>query len=328
MDMDFPDAPTVRTALSMATRAPSVHNVQPWSWKVGAKSLHLYADMTRRLVHTDPDGRDMMVSCGVALNHCVVALAALGWQSTVHRFPSPSDTSHLAAIELLPYVPVEVDVTLAAAIPRRRTDRRHFSAWPVSHGDVSLMGVRAARMGVAMRRVEPSADLRAALAQSVWLHATDRDYLDELTVWSGRHASTAGVPARNVPASDPASPVPARLFAGTALAQPPGASPNEDHGVLLALGTRDDDDVARLRAGEATSLVLLTATAQGLASCPVTEPLEVGETRDVIRADAFGDESFPQMLVRVGWAPVNADPLPSTPRRPFDDVVGRMADAE
>jgi hypothetical protein len=25
--------------------------------------------------------------------------------------------------------------------------------------------------------------------------------------------------------------------------------------------------------------------------------------------------------LRVGWAPVNADPLPSTPRRPLDDVV-------
>ena len=36
--------------------------------------------------------------------------------------------------------------------------------------------------------------------------------------------------------------------------------------VVLALGTRDDDDLARLRAGEATSLVLLTATALGLAT--------------------------------------------------------------
>jgi hypothetical protein len=27
------------------------------------------------------------------------------------------------------------------------------------------------------------------------------------------------------------------------------------------------------------------------------------------------------MLLRIGWAPVNADPLPATPRRPLSDVV-------
>jgi nitroreductase len=324
MSTEFPDAPTVRTALSMASRAPSVHNVQPWSWRVGAESLHLYADPSRHLIHTDPDGRDMMISCGAALHHCVVALAALGWQSTVHRFPNPADRLHLASIEVKPIVAADVDVALAAAIPRRRTDRRHFSAWPVSLGDVSLMGARAARMGVSMRRMEPSATLRAALAQAVWTHVTDRDYLDELTVWSGRYTSTAGVPARSAPQSDPSSPVPGRFFAGTALAQPSGAAPSDDHSVLLALGTRADDDLSRLRAGEATSLILLTATALGLACCPVTEPLEVRDTRAAIRTDAFGDQEFPQMLVRIGWAPVNADPLPSTPRRPLDDVVTQL----
>jgi nitroreductase len=324
MNAHFPDAETLRTALALATRAPSVHNVQPWQWRVGTNSLHLYADPTRRLVHTDPDGRDTMVSCGAALNHCIVALAALGWQSKVRRFPNPEEPLHLAAIEVHRHAADEVDVSLAAAIPRRRTDRRYFSPWPVAHVDIAVMGVRAARMGVTMRHVEPSAGLRAALAQAVWEHATDREYLDELTRWSGRYASTAGVPARNAPESDANSPIPGRFFAGTALAQPVEASPADDHGVLLALGTAEDDELARLRAGEATSVVLLTATGLGLASCPVTEPLEVRATRDVIRADAFGEEGFPQMLLRVGWAPINADPLPSTPRRPLDDVVVRL----
>lgn len=324
MSTHFPDAATMRTALSLAIRAPSVHNVQPWQWRVGADSLHLYADPARHLVHTDPDGRDLLVSCGATLHHCVVALAALGWHSRIHRFPNPAEPTHLAAIELQRHGAGEVDITLAAAIPQRRTDRRYFSAWPVSHGDVSLMGARAARMGVVMRRLDPTTGLRAALAQAVWEHASDDEYLSELAAWTGRHASVAGVPARNTPASDPNSPVPGRLFAGTALAQPPDASADDDGGVLLALGTIADDDLARLRAGEASSLVLLTATALGLASCPVTEPLEISETRDTIRADAFDDESFPQILLRVGWAPVDADPLPPTPRRPLDEVVTRL----
>ena len=89
----------------------------------------------------------------------------------------------------------------------------------------------------------------------------------------------------------------------------------------------EDDPLSRLRAGEATSLVLLTATAQGLASCPITEPLEVVETRAAVRADVFGAEGHPQMLLRIGWAPVNADPLPSTPRRALSDYVSDLDDA-
>jgi nitroreductase len=94
-----------------------------------------------------------------------------------------------------------------------------------------------------------------------------------------------------------------------------------DNAAVLALGTKDDSTLARLRAGEATSLVLLSATAQGLASCPITEPLEISETRDAVQIEVFGMSGFPQMLLRVGWAPVNADPLPATPRRPLEDVV-------
>jgi hypothetical protein len=248
-------------------------------------------------------------------------LAALGWHAKVHRFPNPDDDGHLAAIEVYRRAATDLDVTLAAAIPRRRTDRRHYSALPVPIPNIVLMGARAARAGVMVRHVESLPKLQHIVAKAVFQHATDHDYLTELTTWSGRYASLAGVPARNTPKSDPTAMIPARLFAGPALAQPADAESADDNAVVLALGTKDDSPLARLRAGEATSLVLLTATTLGLASCPVTEPLEIAETRAVVQNDVFGDSGFPQMLLRIGWAPVNADPLPSTPRRPLANVV-------
>ncbi|HTI75259.1 MAG TPA: NAD(P)H nitroreductase, partial [Mycobacterium sp.] len=314
----------VRSALSLALRAPSVHNSQPWQWRVGEHSLHLYSDPDLHLPHTDPDARDMLLSCGAALNHCVVAFAALGWQSKVRRFPNPSDPHHLAAIELRRYPANAVDVALAAAIPRRRTDRRFFSAWPVPQGDIALMGARTARAGVMLRRVDGLANLKRLATEAATRHATDPEYLTELAMWSGRYASVAGVPARNTPESDPSASIPARTFAGPVLEQAPDATPAEDNAAVIALGTADDDDMARLRAGEATSLVLLTATALGLASCLITEPLEITETRAEVQADVFGAEGYPQVLLRIGWAPVNADPLPSTPRRSLSEVVARL----
>ena len=79
------------------------------------------------LPHSDPDARDLVLSCGATLNHCAVAFAALGWQSKMHRLPNPADPDHLAAIELHRYPATEVDIALAAAIPRRRTDRPSIS---------------------------------------------------------------------------------------------------------------------------------------------------------------------------------------------------------
>lgn len=98
MNGSYPDNETLRSALSLANRAPSVHNSQPWQWRLGDSSVHLYANPDLQLSHTDPDARDLMLSCGAVLNHCVVALAALGWQSKVHRFPNPAEPDHLAAV--------------------------------------------------------------------------------------------------------------------------------------------------------------------------------------------------------------------------------------
>ncbi|OMC44446.1 nitroreductase family protein [Mycobacterium sp. IS-1264] len=320
MNALFPDTDTVEAVLTLATRAPSIHNTQPWRWRVGAASVDLYSEPDMQLRNTDPDGRELMLSCGTALHHCVAALAAMGWQARVHRFPDPDDPTHLATIDVARHTPDHADIALAAAIPRRRTDRRAYGSWPVSGGDIALMAARAARCGVMLRQVDALERMNKIVAQAVWDHATNRDYLRELTMWSGRYGSVAGVPARNTPPSERTSPIPGRLFAGPGLA-PSAAPPAEDGAAIVALGTEGDDRLSRLRAGEATSVVLLTATALGLACCPISEPLEIRETREAVRADVFGSSGYPQMLLRVGWAPVNADPLPPTPRRRLSRVV-------
>jgi hypothetical protein len=101
---------------------------------------------------------------------------------------------------------------------------------------------------------------------------------------------------------------------------PPIADSEDDNAVVLALGTKDDSPLARLRAGEATSLVLLSATALGLASCPVVEPLETTEARDTMQANLFSIVGIPQILLRIGWPPVDAEALPAPARLPLEDV--------
>ena len=131
MIVDTVDRQTIRAAVELGSHAPSLHNSQPWRWRLDGRSLLLQADLRRWLPATDADGRDLVVSCGAALHHTRVALAASGVHAAVHRIPDPQRPDDLAALELSPRTPVDDDVELAATILRRHTDRRRFSTWAV-----------------------------------------------------------------------------------------------------------------------------------------------------------------------------------------------------
>lgn len=84
------------------------------------------------------------------------------------------------------------------------------------------------------------------------------------------------------------------------LRSPEGAGDPDDDAVLLVLATRQDNDAMRLRAGEALSHIMLTATAMGLASCPLTEPLNDMRSRLGLACEVFDGEAHPQTLIRLG----------------------------
>ena len=120
--------------IGLACRAPSVHNTQPWSFRVHGSDIDLFADYKRQLVYADPNRRDLMVSCGAALHHVQVAAAALGWSARVHRLPDASDERHVASIHLtrarVPSTDTGVLETIASPSARHRALDRipHTSA--------------------------------------------------------------------------------------------------------------------------------------------------------------------------------------------------------
>ena len=82
-----------------------------------------------------------------------------------------------------------------------------------------------------------------------------------------------------------------------------GRNASADGALLLTLGTAGDDEIDRVRAGETLSHLLLAATALGLASCALTDPLHDGRNRLALGCEVFDGESYPQVLIRVGAAP-------------------------
>lgn len=324
------DGDLMRQAVAQALRAPSLHNSQPWLWRVGDGVAELHLDPARRLPATDPRDRELVISCGAALHHLQVALAGTGRGARVRRLPNPDDPAHLATVTAVPD-PHDDDRDLAPELARRRTDRRRCSGWPVPADIVGELVEVADLRGLVLQPVTDPAQRRTvyrAVAQAAAAAGADPGRVAELDAWSGRPAGVDdGVPATASPRPAPVpGQVPMRSFARPALAQPP-TSGEPEAAALLLLSTPGDNRLQWLRAGEALSAVLLTATREGLATCPLTEPLEIDEVRDLLaNAVLRATHLHPQVLVRVGWPVAGAAELPPTPRRPPEAVVTALAD--
>ena len=321
------DPRTVRSALELAARAPSVHNTQPWRWRIGDDSVELLADEGRRLRATDQDGRDLMMSCGAALHHLRVALAAKGIDSTVRRLPDRGRPDLLARIDLHPGSGHSsgVDPEQASAITMRRTDRRRFDGWSVPDSVISQFEQHAGAQGALLRVVSNEMALHtlyAAIRAAAAAHDEDAVVEAELIAWTGLHGGDAGVPAANIPVPGRRSGgPPERRFAGAELTERGATAP--DAATLLVIGTSSDDRLSQLRAGEAASAVLLQATLAGMSTSPLTEPLEISRTRAVVADEVLDGTLSPQMVIRVGWPSGAGTVPPVTPRRALDEQIER-----
>src|SRR4051794_39294469 len=85
------DLASVEAAVTVAIRAPSIYNTQPWRWEFGSDGLDLRADRSRQLAVVDPDGHSLLISCGAALALARYGLRAAGWTVTTTRLPDPAD---------------------------------------------------------------------------------------------------------------------------------------------------------------------------------------------------------------------------------------------
>lgn len=285
-------------AVDQAGRAPSLHNSQPWRFVVGKNRIDLYADYTRWLPSTDADGRDLLVSCGAALHHLRLALACSRMHASVHRFPSADDDSHLAAIEVTDgKAPPNSLTQLLSAVGSRRTDRRPFQDWPIPETFFRQLTERAAEQGAVLRIIIDAGMTNAlldAIAAAELAQEGVPGYEAELASWTGR-TGDVGIPSSNLLGGTAPPVKAARKF-------PEGSikpHPAPDAATLLVLGTASDDRLSQLRAGEALSAVLLQATEFGLATCPLSQPLEVGATRDVLQDDVLDGTLSPQIVLRL-----------------------------
>ncbi|WP_433716022.1 Acg family FMN-binding oxidoreductase [Nocardia sp. CA-084685] len=316
-----PDHQTTLAAMRLASRAPSLHNTQPWRWVFDGVRLHLYRDDDRLLTSADPLGRQLVISCGAMLHHVRTAFGAKGWHTDTTRLPDSHRTDYLAVIEFRPWPEPPAGVLVRArAIDRRRTDRLPMYA-PT---DLAQF-LHAARMLVTPHDLEldllddsAHQKLAAASEHTTTVRRYDMEYQAELHWWAGHSGDPEGVP-REALASDAEF---ARVSVGRTFPSAPHSARRgdlEDNARLLVLSSPRESVTAWLHTGEALSALLLECTTAGLASCPMTHITEMPSAREIIES-MLPRPGIPQVVIRVGTAPDEPE-TPPTPRRPLTDIL-------
>jgi nitroreductase len=308
-------------AARVAQRAPSVFNTQPWTWRVGSHTLDLLRDPARQLPATDADARQLTISCGAALHHARIALAAARRQVTVTRFPDPGRPDLLARLEVRGRAEPDPQIRqLRGAIPRRRTDRRGFAATPVPPAALHHFQAAAEGEGCALHIVlrDQIPMLATATARAAAQELADPAYRAQLSEWTDRPpGSDDGVPTATAAQNTP-RPVAVRDFAPETRPRS-GPGEGDDSGAEYAiLYGAEDNPQAWLRAGEALSAILLTAVLDKIGVSPMSDVLEVHQPRQLVRQ--LLPSGHPYLAMRLG-VPVPTDAPPNTPRRRADKVI-------
>jgi hypothetical protein len=291
-------------AATTAGYAPSIHNTQPWRWRLTGNTLDLHLVRSRIMRTSDPDGRLATLSCGTALHHARVAMAAHGWQITVTRMLQGADRDLLARLHVDRTSPIDLtSVRLLSTISSRHTDRRAATDAPPDPEALTAITAAIEAQGTRVHTLRPDQllELAAAADHAQRSQEADPAWQAELIYWTGIRA--AGVPDRDV---DHHGDLP--ITAG-----------HDKAAVFVMLHDSADEPLNWLRAGEALSAGWLTATSHDVSVLPHSAPIETIATRQAMRA-MIANIGYPYLVLRLGAG----DPADArTPRLPADQIIER-----
>lgn len=318
------DAQALETLISAAVAAPSVHNTQPWHFRLvpETSSLEVRSVPERALPVLDPQGRALHISVGAAVFNLCTAARRLGRAPAVRLLPDPAEPGLLASVGLDEPAAVHLHSTdtLYGAIWHRHSIRSPFTGPPVPAAVLAELAeaARAEDAALFLPDREETERLLRLTAEAERRNTTEPAQRQESRSWIQRPGTPFGIPAAALGPQDAGGHLPMRDF---------GALQRERHLVpaafeaeprIAVLATRGDRPADWLQAGMALQHVLLAATAQQVRASLLHQAMEWRHLRWAAR-DAHHGPGHVQMLIRLGYGPEGAP----TPRLRTEDVLDR-----
>jgi hypothetical protein len=299
----------LKALLAWALLSPSPHNTQPWSWSVSDGVIELRRDNARLLTVSDPDGRELTIGCGCALEHLLLRLGIDGDLVEVSILPDASDPTLLARVTVGVGAPYANLPALVAQMPKRRTNRTAYRGEPMNAEQRTRLTDTVSGFGVDVTWVSDAAARDAIvdlIMRSDREQMADPAFRKELSHWMrpehshqmdgmeadllGEHGIAAYV-----------APIVVRTFDVGSSQAAKDAQLTEGSPDIFILHTERDDSAAWLATGRALAHFTLGAMDLGRASAYMNQPCEVPESR-VELCRLFDLAGSPQLILRMGLA--------------------------
>jgi len=309
----------LQAAAAAGIRAPSLHNSQPWQFRLREGAIEVLADPRDHLAMVGRSGWAVRIACGAATFNARLALLANSTPADVRLRPDPADPLVMAVLRPgRPRAATYTERDLFTAIDRRRSNREPFWPDPVP-ADIRTRLVDAAHAEGAWLELLIGMTALSGFAQIA--QSADRvlrrepAYQQRLSEWIRTEAAGDGVPVLAAARlAEPQDLLPQRAYGDRPRA--PGRD-FEPEPLIAILGSTGDTATDQINAGQALQRVLLTATDGGLATSMISQPIEVTGAREQLSRSLGGRVGTPQMAVRIGYG----QPGSPTPRRDLAQVI-------
>jgi len=315
-ESDFPaNATSEDKALFLvnyAVLAPSTHNSQPWKFNISENTIRIFPDKSRWLQVADADQRELFISLGCALENLLVAADHFGFSYNVTYIADEKDPS--IAVELSPGT-ASTDPRLFNAILSRRTSREPYENRTIEDSDLQILQSLSGDWNGTVYLTSDQglkSSFRDLIIQADRFQYSDPNYKSELGHW----LSLGMMGPRGVQAVIAQLAV-VFLDMGADQTKKDAALVNSTP-VLGIIATEENDRISQIKAGQAFERLWLEATARGLSVHPMSQTLEVSDTKAEMQKFLPPGQHYVQQAFRLGYSKGEHD---HTPRRPLQDVL-------
>ena len=308
-----------RELVRCATLAPSSHNTQPWTFKVQPGAISVLPDYSRRCPQVDPDDHHLFVSLGCAAENLSIAASAAG----LHGRVSFQDGCRM---EFEPAV--RESTALFHAIAHRQCSRCEYDGKQMGTAELKLLEEAGTSDSVNVllltdrRKFEPLLEFvaqgnRAQMGNGAWMQELEHwirfNETEALDSRDGLYSRTSG----NSETSRFLGSLYLRV-AMTAASQTKTDVRNIRSSAGIAVFTSEANSPRNwFEAGRAYERFALQATALGIRTAFINQPVEVLNLRPQFASWLGIAGRRPDLVVRFGHGPA----MPRSLRRPLTQVI-------
>ena len=316
------DARDYVTLVQYATLAASSHNTQPWKFRIEPDRIVILPDLSRRCPAVDPDDHHLYASLGCAAENLLVAAQAAGLQGHYSYDPSTSNVQ----VDFEPAPPLRS--ALFDAAPLRQCCRAEYDGSSLATEQRRQLEAAGRGNGVSVMFLDDSKhkeQVAEYVAAGNSAQFADRAWSDELKSWIRFNARDAihfgdGLYGPVMGSPDVPSWV-GRLFMRLAFSAKNQNLKDIRHirssSVIAVLFSETNDQPHWIEAGRCYERLALQATALGLRTAFINQPVEVSKLRPQFAGYLGIGNRRPDLVVRIGRGPE----MPRSLRRPVSEVI-------